>query len=633
MSIHTDAEKESKRGSFGYSDMQLYKFMFKYVTPYLHELLIILGLMIVYSLATAVGPIILKTTIDRFGTEAGSGLFGIKFIDRLFLGGSNFFENLGLPSVWAEVLVLGLSYLILQLIIYGVSYKRILMVTEVGLKAELTIRLDLFSHLQELDMSYHDKNEVGRIMSRLTSDIRAIREMIGGQVVNNIANFLTIIAVIYFVFLIDPILALVPLGLIPVVVAIGMLSKKYARPRRKETRRTNSIMMANIGEAIAGIKVTKGANRENKNIEIFRELNENNFEANVRADSMNAIFFPLMLSMSTLGVALIVYVGGLRVIDGALTVGGLAAFLLYNSILFRPVVLLGQFYQQLQDALTGAERAYALMDTETKVPMQRDKPSLPPIKGEVVFDRIYFEYLKDEPIYDQFSLYVPPGKTIALVGKTGAGKSTIINILSRMYDYQDGELRVDDTPIKSVNLPSYRSQIAAVPQDFFLFSTSIRDNLKLGNPLATDEDMWNALEQVGLKSYISKMENGLNTKLQERGGRLSVGQRQLLVFAAVLLADPRILILDEATSSIDVFSELKIQKATDLLLKDRTSFIIAHRLSTIRNADTIAVIDDGNIVEQGTHEELLQQHGQYYELVKNQVELTEIDSSQELAAD
>ena len=630
MSIHTDAEKESKRGSFGYSDMQLYKFMFSYVTPYVKELSFVLFLMIIFSMATAIGPIILKTTIDRFGTTDPS-IFGISSIDGLFLSTAHSIASIGISEIWSEVLVLGISYLLLQVLIYYVTKKRLVMVAEIGLKAEVTLRLDLFSHLQELDMSYHDKNEVGRIMSRLTSDIAAIREMIGGQVVNNIANILTVIAVLYFVLTIDPILTLVPLGLIPLVIFIGTLSRKYARPRRKETRRSNSIMMANIGEAIAGIKVTKGANREDRNIEIFRELNEDNLVANVKADSMNAVFFPLMLSMSTLGVAVLVYVGGLRIIAGALTIGGLTAFLFYNSILFRPVVLLGQFYQQLQDALTGAERAYALLNTKTKVPMNRNLPDLPPIEGEVVFDRIYFEYLKNEPIYDQFSLFVPSGKTIALVGKTGAGKSTIISILSRMYDFQEGELRIDGVSIKDVNLPSYRSQIAAVPQDFFLFSTSIKDNLRLGYPVATEEEMWSALEKVGLKDYVEKMEDGLDTKLQERGGRLSIGQRQLLVFAAVLLANPRILILDEATSSIDVFSELKIQEATNLLLKNRTSFIIAHRLSTIRNADTIVVIDDGNIIEQGTHEQLLAMRGEYFELVKNQIELSEIEANEPLS--
>ncbi|MHA2403885.1 MAG: ABC transporter ATP-binding protein, partial [Candidatus Kariarchaeaceae archaeon] len=446
-----------------------------------------------------------------------------------------------------------------------------------------------------------------------------------GQVINNIANVITVFIVLVIILAIDVVLSIVAIILIPIVISIGTFSRRYTRPRRKETRRTNSIMMANIGESIAGIKVTKGHTREMQNINYFEKLNDENKQASINADDMNAFFFPIMLSMSTLGTALIVLVGGIRVIEGAITLGALVAFLNYNAILFRPVVLLGQFYQQLQDALTGAERVYALLDTDTMVPWNPDHPEMDTIKGEVSFEDIDFEYIPDELVYENFNLFVPQGQTVALVGKTGAGKSTIINILSRMYEFQSGGLRIDGTEIHEVSHKSYMKQISSVPQDFFLFSTSIRENLKLGKPNATDEEMYEVLNQVGLYDYVVKLDQGLDTPLQERGGRLSVGQRQLLVFAAVLLANPRILILDEATSSIDVFSELQIQKAIKLLLANRTSFIIAHRLSTIRDADTIVVIDDGKIVEQGTHDQLVKLHGYYYNLVKNQIELSEFN--------
>lgn len=626
--IHSDASEESKRGSFGYSDWTLIKFMFSYITQYRREIGIILGLMMLYSFATAIGPIILMINIDRFALGDSTNVFGITFLDNAFFDLVEQINSLfpNASGFWTEVILLGIVYLLLELVVFYASYKRIMMVSELGLKAELQLRLDLYEHLQELDMSYHDKNEVGRIMSRLTSDLLDIREMVGGQVTNNIANLITVIVVLFIVLAIDPILTLVPIGLMPVIILLGILSRKYTRPRRKETRRTNSILMANIGEAIAGMEVTKGASRENRNIELFGELNRDNQAANINADSMNAIFFPLMLTMSTLGVSILIFVGGLRFIADAITVGELVAFFNYNAILFRPVVLLGQFYQQLQDALTGAERTYALLKTNTRVPYNTHLPDLPLIKGDVLFDRIHFEYISGDPIYEKFSLFVPAGKTIALVGKTGAGKSTIINILSRMYEYQKGKLQIDNTDIENINLHSYRNQIAAVPQDFFLFSSSVRENLKLGNQLATDEEMWNVLDLVGLKGYIESMPNGLDTNLSERGGKLSVGMRQLLVFAAVLVANPRILILDEATSSIDVFSEIKIQEAIKVLMDNRTSFIIAHRLSTIRNADTIVVIDHGHIVEQGTHEQLLKLKGHYYDLVKNQVELADVDS-------
>lgn len=625
--MHTDAEEESKRGSFGYTDMQLYKFMFSYIIPYKRDLIIISIYMILYSLVTSLSPLLILVSINQFSEHRTGNIFGNKLLDGPSYVIIDYFENVfpNIAQFWFEAGFIVILYTILQIMTFYFQREMQNYIGAMGYKAELAIRLDMFEHLQELDLSYHDKNEVGRIMSRLTSDLSAIREMLGGQVISNLANILTVVTVGIIIVLIDPVLSLIPLLLIPIVIYIGSLSRKYARPRRKETRRTNSILMANIGESIAGIKVTKGHSRENRNIDIFRELNEANTRANIDADNMNAIFFPLLLLMSSLGTISIILVGGIRVIDGAITVGALVAFLNYNAILFRPIILLGQFYQQLQDALTGAERIYALFDTETKVPYNNQLPDMPLIKGEVIFDRVRFEYVPGKPIYDQFSLYVPPGKTIALVGHTGAGKTTIINILSRLYEFQGGELRIDGTDVTTVSLKSYKGQIVAVPQDYFIFSTSVRENLKLGNPMATDEDMWDALEKVGLKKYIQSYESGLDTHLQERGGRLSVGQRQLLIFAAVLLAKPRILILDEATSSIDVFSEIQIQKTIQLLLKDCTSFIIAHRLSTIRNADSIIVIDDGNIVEQGTHEELIAQKGQYYDLVRNQIELAGVE--------
>ncbi|MCY3411077.1 MAG: ABC transporter ATP-binding protein [Candidatus Heimdallarchaeota archaeon] len=618
---HTDAAKETKRGSFGYSDMFLYKFMFSYVKKYMREVVIILISMGLNALLTASGPLLLFVTIDilAYGMQPEGVLFGI-IIDII-----QSMDFIPLESKWKTATILSFLYLGLQIIIFVISRYQTLLIAELGLKAELEMRIDMFAHLQALDLSYHDRNEVGRIMSRLTSDLQAIRQMLGGQVIMNVSNMVSVIVVLVIVIRMDFVLSLVAIISIPVVVIVGGVARRYARPLRKETRRTNSILMANIGEAIAGIKVSKGMNREEENIEVFKELNLDNQKAAITADSMSAVFFPIYLFLSVLGTAFTVYIGGLRVIDGFITIGALVAFLNYNAILFRPVIQLGQFYQQLQDALTGAERVYALLDTKTKVPMNTNLPDLPYIQGEVEFIDLNFAYVENEWIYRNFNLKVNAGETVALVGRTGAGKSTIVNILSRMYEFQSGQLLIDGSDIRKYSLPSFRSQIATVPQDFFLFSTSIRDNLKLGNPMVSEEEMWGALDKVGLKEYISKMPLRLDTPLQERGGRLSVGQRQLLVLATVLIANPRILILDEASSSIDLFSEIKIQKAIKLLLEDRTAFIIAHRLTTIRDADNILVIDGGRIVESGKHEELLHQQGAYYQLVKNQLELSQVN--------
>ncbi|MHA1910845.1 MAG: ABC transporter ATP-binding protein [Candidatus Kariarchaeaceae archaeon] len=622
---HHDADKEQKKGSFGYTDMQLYKFMFRYAIPYKRELLILLVYMVFFSVTTSIGPLLIKLAIDRV-TDTSATLFSNTFLDNLSDKAISFMTSIfsSASKVWLELTIIALLYFTFQLITFIFSYKRTLLMAEVGLDATNDLRIEVFTHIQELDLSYHDKNEVGRVMSRVTGDVEAIRNFLGGQVVDNIANLMTVFVVIFFIFMIDPLLALVPILLIPPILLVGTIGRRYSRERRKETRRINAMMMANIAESIAGIKVTKGLNREARNIDIFQELNEESANAEIYAQDINAFLFPILLFSSALGSVLLILFGGLRVIDGAITIGDLLAFLGYNAILFRPVQRLGNFYQQLQAALTGAERVKALLETPTKVPWNEGNPQLPPIVGEVHFEKISFEYEPGVPIYDDFDLLVPSGKTIAFVGLTGAGKTTIINILSRMYEFQKGRLMIDGNNLLDYSLSSYKRQIAAVPQDFFLFSKSVRENLKMGNPEATVEQMWFVLDQVGMKRFVERMENGIDTHIQERGSRLSVGQRQLIVFAAVLLADPRILILDEATSSIDVFSEIKIQKAIKLLLKGRTSFIIAHRLSTIRNADNIAVIDAGKIIETGTHEELFEKKGAYYNLVKSQIKLAEV---------
>lgn len=627
MSIHTDAEKELPKGHFGYSDRELYKFMFDYAKPYKTEILITVFYMGLYSLFTVTAPLLLLRAVDTFRGETIETLFGWEFADKFFAEPIIAFFVATFPDtnkLWFQVGLLAFAYLFTQFMVFLTTYKQRSLIGSVGLKATNQLRYDLFVHLQELDMTYHDKNEVGRIMSRVTSDVAAVWEFIGGSVVQNVVNIITILAVLTIVFQLDPQLALVSLVMMIPVFFLGRRARHYSRPRRKEARRRNSILMASLAESIAGIKVTKGLSREDVNIEIFRAINDERRRAQLRAIDVNAIFFPSMMYFSSIAVATLFFVGGLRVISGAITLGVLIAYINYNSILFRPVVILGNFYEQLQDALTGAERVKALLETPTKVPWNLEAPPLPHIKGQVHFKDITFEYLEGQPVYENFNLKVEAGQKIAIVGHTGAGKTTIINILSRLYPIKEGELLLDDHNILHYSLPSIREQVVAIPQDFFLFSTSIRANLQLGNPLATEEEMWKALDLVGMREYVEQMENGLDTPLQERGGRLSIGQRQLIVFAAVLLADPTIIILDEATSNIDVFTEMKIQRSMKEILKGRTAFVIAHRLSTVRDADKIIVIDHGQIVEEGTHEELIEKGGHYHKLVNNQITLSQI---------
>lgn len=635
MAIHTDADKEERRGSFGYSDIFLYKFMFSYMTKYKKELIITAILIFLFSIFTVASPIIIGNAINLFTNTSSFSVFGIGFIDNWIYGiiqllshSYNFtiftyHISFSVSFFMGELLVLSFIYLVIQILTFVSAFYQTLIVGRVGLKATKRIREDLFEHLQELDMSYHDKNEVGRIMSRLTGDVEAIQQFVGGSVIQNVMNLFTVIVLAVVIIFIDPYLAIITYILVPIVLILSMLQKKYTRPYHKESRRTNSILMAYLGESIQGIKVTKGMNREKKSEEKFAGLNHDKRNADLTANRMNIYFFTAMLFIQSVSLALIILVGGLRYIQGAITIGVIFEFLNFNIILFRPVTILGNFYDQLQDALTGAERINALLDTPTKVPNNTQLPEIGDIKGDVTFDHIKFEYIPNNPVYKDFSLHVPAGTKVALVGHTGAGKTTVVNILSRMYKITDGRLLIDGIDITTVSQPSFKSQIAVVPQDFFLFSTSLRENLLLGKPDATDEELWNVLELVNMRKFVQRLPQQLDTPMQERGARLSIGQRQLIIFAAVLLANPKIVVLDEATSSVDIFAEILIQKALALVLKGRTSFIIAHRLSTIRDADQIVVIELGEIVEQGTHEQLVAKKGFYYELVKNQIDLAE----------
>ena len=647
MAIHTDADKEIRRGSFGYSDIFLYKFMFSYMIKYKKELIITGILMVLFSIFTVAGPLIIGNGVNLFVGDISTNnliIFGIPFIDnfiiKIIVFLHNIFPNYSLFII--ELFIMSIVYLIIQVLTFLTYYYQNAIIGKVGLKATKKIREDLFEHLQELDMSYHDKNEVGRIMSRLTGDVEAIQQFFGGSIVENLMNLLTVIFLAIVIVFINPFLSIISFILIPIVFILSAFQKKYTRPLHKESRRTNSILMAYLGESIQGIKVTKGMNQENTSFEKFASLNHDKRNADLHANQTNILFFSAMLFIQSLSIALIILFGGMLYLNPitigpfilggftitavtfqTITLGVIVEFLQYNIILFRPVMILGNFYDQLQNALTGAERTHALLDTPTKVPYRDDLPPIGPIKGDITFDHIKFEYIPNNSVYKDFSLHVPAGTKVALVGHTGAGKTTVVNILSRMYMFQEGKLLIDGTEINSISQPSYKSQIAVVPQDFFLFGTSLRDNLLLGKPDATDEEIWNVLDLVNMKKFVQRLPQGLDTPLQDRGSRLSIGQRQLIIFAAVLLADPKIVVLDEATSSVDIFSEILIQKALGLVLRGRTSFIIAHRLSTIRDADQIVVIELGEIVEQGTHEELIDKKGFYYELVKNQINLAE----------
>jgi ATP-binding cassette subfamily B protein/subfamily B ATP-binding cassette protein MsbA len=413
-------------------------------------------------------------------------------------------------------------------------------------------------------------------------------------------------------------LALITFSVLPLMALLTNYWRVRVRPAYRATRQRLSLINGYLNESISGIRVTKSFTREEANYAFFEDLNHSYFDANVVATKLSAIFFPGVDFIGTIATAIVVGIGGYLVLDDALTAGTLVAFVLYVERFFDPIRELAQRYNTFQAAMAASERIFDLLDTEPDLRDAPDAEPLPAIKGTVDFNHVHFSYNDGEPVLIDIDLHVEPGQRVALVGETGAGKSTIIRLLTRLFDVTEGSVKIDDHDIRDVTRASLRSQLGIVLQDTFLFGGTIADNIRYGRLEATDEEVIAAAKTVGAHEFISKMPEGYQTEVGEEGINLSVGQRQIISFARALLADPRILILDEATSSVDTTTEKQIERGIDRLMAGRTSFVIAHRLSTIVNADKIVVLDNGRIVEMGTHDELLAQKGRYFQLYSMQ---------------
>jgi ATP-binding cassette subfamily B protein len=476
------------------------------------------------------------------------------------------------------------------------------------------LRNTLFRHLQRLSLGFFERNRAGVIISRLTNDVEALDQLVTDGVTSLFQNTLILVGSATILFFLDWKLALATLAVFPFMAAATAAFRVISSRAYRAVRERLGLVTATLAEDIAGIRVVQAFTREPANERHFREVNAHYRAANQRTVVTNGLYFPFVDFLSTAATAIVLGYGGYRYFGGQITVGTLLAFMLYLSNFFDPVQQLSQLYNTFLSAVAALDKIMDVMDEEPEVEDAPGARPLPPIEGRVAFEGVRFGYGTGQEVLHGIDLDVAPGTTVALVGHTGAGKSTIAKLLARFYDPRAGRITIDGHDLRGVTQQSLRRQLGIVPQEGFLFAGTVRDNIAFGRPEATEREIVAAAEAVGAHDFILSLEDGYGTEVAERGARLSLGQRQLVAFARALLADPRILILDEATSSVDIGTERRIEVALRRLLAGRTAFIIAHRLSTIRNADLIVVLEHGRLVEQGTHDELLAREGRYLSL-------------------
>ena len=558
--------------------------------PYGGQLALGLFLVVVGALSQAGGPYLIGRAIDRY-----------------ILRGD-------VPGLlWTMLILLGV-YVAGTLATLG----QIRQVGGVGQRVLASLRERIFDRLLRLPLRYFDRRPVGDLMSRVTNDVDTLNQLLSQGFTQLLGSFFSLIGIVVAMLLLDWRLALVCFTIIPVMLLVNVYFARRARRAFRTTRETVGDVTAGLQEEITGVREAQAFNRTEANIARFRERNAANRTANVQAVAITSAFAPAIDVLSTLATAVVIGYGGYLVVTGTLSVGLLAAFLIYVQQFFRPIQLASQVYTQAQAALAGGERIYNILDEDPEPPDPPGMPSLGTIEGRIEFEGVTFGYEPGRPVIHDVSFEIEPGQTVALVGPTGAGKTTIANLVPRFYDATGGSVRVDGRDVREVKRESLREGIATVLQEPFLFSGTVAENIGYGRQDAMREEVEAAARVASAHDFVSELPDGYDTVLGEGGGNLSQGQRQLLSFARAVLANPRILILDEATSNIDTRTEALIQRALGTLLEGRTSIVIAHRLSTIRTADLILVVADGRIVERGTHAELLEKSGLYADLYRRQ---------------
>jgi len=602
-----EAQRQKTAERFVYQDDELLEKPFDwkqfarlagYIRPYARQLMpVMITMMVLGTITKLLVPLLLGHAVDEVGPDGGQS-YGTLW---LYCG--------AIAALFA--------------VQWFAGYYRIRSTNLIGQKVIFDLRAHLFRHIQKLSFRFFDKRPAGSVLVRITNDVNALQELFTNGVINILIDCVQLVGIIAILLTLNFKLGLAIMITVPVMFFVSTSLRRRIRRAWQETRMKQSRINAHLNESIQGIKVTQAYTQEKENMAYFDEMNDSNRRSWDRASAMNQMFNPIIEVTAGVGSFILFFYGAYLIQSGELTVGFLLAFATYVGNFWEPINRLGNMYSQLLIAMASSERIFEFIDEEPTVAEKRAALTMPPIQGHISFKDVVFEYEKGRPALKGVSLEVTAGQSIALVGHTGSGKSTFINLLCRFYDPVGGEVRIDGIDIRDATIQSLRSQVGIVLQDTFIFSGTIRDNIRFGRLDATDSEIEEAARAVGAHEFILGLPNGYDTQVEERGNILSMGQRQLLSFARALLADPRILILDEATASIDTETEQKIQKALKRLLEGRTSFIIAHRLSTIRNCDQIVVLDHGRIVEQGNHDELMQAQGYYHGLIEAQYRFLE----------
>ncbi|MDE2815894.1 MAG: ABC transporter ATP-binding protein [Chloroflexota bacterium] len=510
--------------------------------------------------------------------------------------------------------IIVILYLCAGILLFGAIGARQWIISWLGQQLLFALRQGLFQHLQRLSLGFYDRNRAGRIITRVTSDVRDISRLVTDGIVNTSSDLFVLVGILFVMLYMHWQLALLTFIVFPGLIAVVFFFKGKSRSAWRVSREDRSVMNGYFAESILGVRVTQAFTRQAENLRRFTDLSDRYVGSTLKANGLSAAFSPTVSIINAAAIMIIIWFGGVAVVQGTVTLGIMVAFLTYVQRFFQPLQSMSSRFNQMQSAMAASERVFALLDQEPDIREVPDAKPLPAVRGHVKFEDVVFEYTAHTPVLHGISLDAQPGELIAIVGHTGAGKTSIINVLCRFYDIRSGKVTIDGHSIGGVTIDSLREQIGLVLQEPFLFSGTVKENIRYGRLDATDEEIVAAAKAVRLHDFVEAQPFRYETLVGERGTQLSIGQRQLLSFARALLADPRILVLDEATSSVDTETEQQIQEALALLMRGRTSFVIAHRLSTIQNADQVIVMDRGKIIEQGTHEELLRQRGDYFQL-------------------